>query len=274
MIALAGAIATAFAPFHEATHRSLFASRRANLITTWITGTLFQLPPTTYRVFHFEHHRHTQDPERDPELMGDADAWSSWPRSKVGWIKLIPVHLLWLKFSTMFRLAFLPESQWLGFGVWTSAEERRACTPESRIVLLFWALVVVAALAGVTGAAWFLVASLLSNTFIGMWLTTEHRGLPYEGTIMARTRELPRNHAWPGICLRSLVAVEPANYHARASWKAGMPGREYRGTVSRARTNWYATISEHGAHVKGYACAVHVNVLDQRNLPTCDAPVD
>ena len=259
VVALAGAMATAFAPFHEATHRSLFTSRRANLITTWITGTLFQLPPTTYRVFHFEHHRHTQNPERDPELMGDADAWSSWPRSKTGWIKLIPVHLLWLKFNTMFRLAFLPESQWLGFGVWTSAEERRACTPESRIVLLFWALVVVAALAGVTGAAWFLAASLLSNTFIGIWLTTEHRGLPYEGTIMARTRTTESNafvRWW----------LWNANYHAEHHAWPGIPWHGLPSTHELVRDHL-----EH--HVKGYA-PVHVNVLNQCNLPTCDATVD
>ena len=259
VVALAGALATIFGAFHECTHRSLFGSRRANLSAAWITGTLFQLPPTVYRVFHFEHHRHTQDPERDPELMGNAAILSSWPRHKVDWFKLIPTHLLWLKFSTMYRLAFLPESKWLGFGSWTSTDERRACKPESRIVLLFWTLMIVAASFGVTGAAWFLLASLLSNTFIGLWLTAEHRGLPYEGTIMARTRTTESNafvRWW----------LWNANYHAEHHAWPGIPWHH----LPQA----HELVGDHlEHHVKGYA-PVHVNVLNQRNLPTCDAPIN
>ena len=258
LVALSGALATIFGAFHESTHRSLFASRRANLIVAWVTGTLWQMAPTMYRVFHVEHHRHTQDPERDPELMGNADVLSSWPRNRRDWLKLIPTHLLWLKFSTMYRLAFLPESKWLGFGSWTSADERRACKPESRVVLGFWALVVGAALSGVAGAQWFLLASLLSNTFIGLWLTAEHRGLPYEGTIMARTRSIESNafvRWW----------LWNANYHAEHhAW----PGIPWHG-LPRA----HELVRDHlDHHVAGYA-PVHANVLKQRNLPSCDAPV-
>lgn len=254
--ALAAVLATLFGAFHEATHRGLFTSRRANLIVAWISGTLFQLPPTTYRVFHFEHHRHTQDPERDPELMGNADVLSNWPKNRGDWFKLIPVHLLWLKFSTMYRLAFRPESEWLGFGSWTSADERRACKPESRIVLLFWALVAVAALAGVAGAAWFLLASFLSNSFLGIWLTAEHSGLPYDGSIMARTRSVESNafiRWW----------LWNANYHAEHHAWPGIPWH--------ALPKAHELVREHlEHHVKGYA-PLQANVLNQRNLPTCDA---
>ena len=259
VLALAGALATIFGAFHESTHRSLFASRRANLIVAWISGTLFQLAPTVYRVFHFEHHRHTQDPDRDPELMGNAVILSSWPRRTVDWLKLIPTHLLWLKFSTMWRLALQPEAQWLGFGSWTSADERRAFKPESRIVLGFWGLVIGAAMIGVNGAAWFLLASLLSNTFIGLWLTTEHRGLPFEGTITARTRTIESN-AFIRWCLWN------ANYHAEHHAWPGIPWHH----LPRA----HEIVRDHlEHHVKGYA-PLHVNVLKQHNLPSCDAPVD
>ena len=258
VVALAGAVATIFGAFHDSTHRSLFASSRANRVAAWVSGTLWQMAPAMYRIFHFEHHRHTQDPDRDPELMGNPELLSNWPKGRGKWLRLIPTHLLWLKFSTMFRLAFLPESKWLGFGSWTSADERRECIPECRIVLLIWTFVVVAALSNVVAFQWFLLASLLSNTFIGLWLTAEHRGLPYTGSIMERTRTTKSNafvRWW----------LWNANYHAEHHAWPSIPWHQLPRTHELIQDNL-----EH--HVTGYI-PVHINVLNHRNLPTCDAPV-
>jgi fatty acid desaturase len=62
-------IVTLFAPMHECVHRTAFASRRANDAVGWIAGVLSFYNATYYRHFHAWHHRYTQDPERDPELI-------------------------------------------------------------------------------------------------------------------------------------------------------------------------------------------------------------
>ncbi len=69
MILLGIAQATLFAPIHETMHQTAFASRRANAIVGWLTACPSLLNWHFYTAFHLAHHRHTQDPARDPELL-------------------------------------------------------------------------------------------------------------------------------------------------------------------------------------------------------------
>ena len=57
-----------FAPLHETVHHTAFRSRRINRAVSAVCGWILLLPPRYFRAFHLEHHRYTQDPERDPEL--------------------------------------------------------------------------------------------------------------------------------------------------------------------------------------------------------------
>ncbi|MCB4820495.1 fatty acid desaturase [Roseicella aerolata] len=57
-----------FAPFHETSHYTAFASRRANAVVGWLAGLPALYNWHFYQLYHTAHHRFTQDPERDPEL--------------------------------------------------------------------------------------------------------------------------------------------------------------------------------------------------------------
>ena len=57
-----------FTLMHETIHRTVFENRWANDVVAWCCGIVLVLPPAWFRYFHFAHHRHTQDPENDPEL--------------------------------------------------------------------------------------------------------------------------------------------------------------------------------------------------------------
>jgi fatty acid desaturase len=57
-----------FAPAHEATHKTAFASHRANMIVGWLAACPSLLNLHFYTAFHFAHHRHTQISGQDPEL--------------------------------------------------------------------------------------------------------------------------------------------------------------------------------------------------------------
>jgi fatty acid desaturase len=62
-------LVTMFAAMHECVHRTAFASSRLNEIFGWIAGLLSFYNFHYYRCYHTWHHRYTQDPEKDPELM-------------------------------------------------------------------------------------------------------------------------------------------------------------------------------------------------------------
>ena len=58
-----------FAPVHETMHLTAFASRRANALVGWLAACPSLLNWQYYTGYHLAHHRFTQDPERDPELL-------------------------------------------------------------------------------------------------------------------------------------------------------------------------------------------------------------
>lgn len=58
-----------FAPAHETMHQTAFASRRANAVVGWLTSAPSLLNSHFYAAFHLAHHRHTQIPGLDPELL-------------------------------------------------------------------------------------------------------------------------------------------------------------------------------------------------------------
>ena len=58
-----------FAPLHETIHFTAFRTRWLNNLVAGGTGFLLLLPYQYFRSFHYAHHRHTQDPQRDPELI-------------------------------------------------------------------------------------------------------------------------------------------------------------------------------------------------------------
>jgi fatty acid desaturase len=68
MLLLGIAQAALFAPIHETMHMTAFASRRANAVVGWLAACPSLLNWHFYTAFHLAHHRHTQDPDRDPEL--------------------------------------------------------------------------------------------------------------------------------------------------------------------------------------------------------------
>ena len=55
---------------HECTHKTPFRSLALNETVGWISGIILLQPFLWFRYFHLAHHRHTNDPKRDPELSG------------------------------------------------------------------------------------------------------------------------------------------------------------------------------------------------------------
>ena len=62
-------VAFLFMVVHETAHKTAFRSRALNLAFGHLSSFAIGLPYEYYCLFHWDHHRYTQDPERDPELL-------------------------------------------------------------------------------------------------------------------------------------------------------------------------------------------------------------
>lgn len=70
LIAMQGyLVAFLFMAVHETAHKTAFRSRGLNLAVGYLSGFMIGLPYEYYCLFHWDHHRYTQDPDKDPELI-------------------------------------------------------------------------------------------------------------------------------------------------------------------------------------------------------------
>jgi fatty acid desaturase len=62
-------VAFLFMAVHETAHKTAFESRALNLVVGNLSSFIIGLPYEYYCLFHWDHHRYTQNPEKDPELV-------------------------------------------------------------------------------------------------------------------------------------------------------------------------------------------------------------
>ncbi|MCK1681979.1 fatty acid desaturase [Bradyrhizobium sp. 147] len=62
-------VAFLFMAVHETAHKTAFKSRGLNLAVGYLSAFIIGLPYEYYCLFHWDHHRYTQDPDKDPELI-------------------------------------------------------------------------------------------------------------------------------------------------------------------------------------------------------------
>ena len=165
---------------HEATHGTPFRSAWLNSAAAWGVGLLVFLPPAWFRHFHLAHHRHTHDPERDPELarpLSPSRAGLAWHVSGGSyWVR--EARVLLVNAAGRNRDAFVPQAA------------RRAVAHEARLFLLFYAIA--AALSvhlGTAALLWlWLIPLLLGQPFLRLYLLAEHTGCPHVPDMLRNTR--------------------------------------------------------------------------------------
>ena len=173
-------IVTLFAPMHECVHRTPFASRWANDAVGWIAGMLSFYNATYYRHFHAWHHRYTQDPERDPELI--------FPKAKnlrEYVTELSGFTFWWRRIQDYPRLAF-GLARDLPF-VPVSARRAIALSMSAQLTVYLAALVAIGF--GYDGVLiyWFIPA-LLAQPFLRALLVAEHTGCSQDQNGLTNTR--------------------------------------------------------------------------------------
>jgi len=169
-----------FTLLHETVHFTPFKSERLNLVVGNICGFLIFLPATHFRYFHLAHHRHTHDPEHDPELAGEK------PKTLAQYIwhvSGLPVWYFHLKTIVRNALgqcddAFVPE------------KKRGAIAFEARVMLaVYWVIFAASFAFGMDAILYvWLIPLLLGQPFLRLYLMAEHGRCPHVANMFENTR--------------------------------------------------------------------------------------
>ncbi|BCH29129.1 fatty acid desaturase [Mesorhizobium sp. L-8-10] len=169
-----------FTTLHEAIHETAFRSGRLNQAVAAIAGFLVLIPPSWFRYFHFAHHRHTHDPDNDPELM------SPKPETAAQYLTYLSGIPLWIGMArTMLRNAFFGSAE-----PYVSEKGRAKVKREARLFLLLYAVLAMGSVAaGSVALLWvWVVPALLGQPFLRAYLLAEHARCPHVANMLENTR--------------------------------------------------------------------------------------
>ncbi len=175
------AVAFVFTGHHEMIHRTAFKSRRLNDWIAFVTGFIVFYPAYYFRLFHYAHHRHTQDAERDPELVYPPPT----ARGAYAWWA-IGIPYWHRRFGTSFVHAFTGRAK----QPFVRDSEVAECIAEARWM---WAGYIAIAAASIVFDSWAAVTYwfgpiLLGQPFLRLYLMAEHTGCANGPDMIANTR--------------------------------------------------------------------------------------
>ncbi|MFD1160561.1 fatty acid desaturase [Roseovarius aestuarii] len=181
-VALVGqgiAICFLFTLEHEATHKTPFADERLSEWVGRICGVLIALPFEWFRYFHLAHHRHTNVPGKDPELMAGA---------KPDTIGTYIVHVTGIPFWVDMLDRIIGSAFGRDPGDFVPERAHRRVMVEARWMLLIYGLTV-ASLFVTPLLFWvWLLPCLLGQPFLRLYLLAEHGRCAFVANMFENTR--------------------------------------------------------------------------------------
>ena len=229
-----------FAPLHESVHYTAFRSRRLNRAVSAVCGWILVLPPRYFRAFHLEHHRYTQDPERDPELAVAP------PSTRAGYLWRVSGLQYWTSRvrTTLEHAAGRVAEPFL------APAERAGVAREARIYLASYALAgAVSIAAGSAALLWlWVVPVVLGQPMLRLYLLAEHTGCPMVPDMLANSRTVHTN-----AIVRFLAWNMPyhAEHHAYAAIPFHALPRAHAALAPHVRTQSPGYASVHRELIRG-----------------------
>ena len=174
-----------FAPLHEAVHYTAFRSRWINRAVSAVCGWILVLPPRYFRAFHLEHHRYTQDPERDPELAV----------APPGTLRDYLWRVSGLEYWTSRIRTMLVHAAGRVAEPYIAPSERAAVVREARLYLAsYMVLAAVSPVIGSPALLWiWVVPAMLGQPMLRLYLLAEHTGCPMVPDMLANSRTVHTN---------------------------------------------------------------------------------
>ncbi len=169
-----------FAPLHESIHFTAFRTRWLNDLVAAPIGFVLLIPFQYFRVFHYAHHRHTQDPQRDPELID----MKPLIRQRYWWY-LTGLPTWGHSIVTIWRHA-----QGRVDEAYIESRHHQKIIDEARIHLAGYAvLLLISLLASSTVLWWYWVLpALVGQPLLRLYLLPEHSGCDFSDNMLENTR--------------------------------------------------------------------------------------
>jgi fatty acid desaturase len=167
---------------HETAHKTAFRSRALNLALGHLSSFAIGLPYEYYCLFHWDHHRYTQDPDRDPELLvGPMPASDT--QLAIAYTGLRQVAF---RVGLMLRHAFTGNAS----APWIPEGKRHIVVKEARLYVAFYAVLLLASLTLHTALLlWvWIVPLIVGQLFLRPYLYAEHTGCERTRSAFQNTR--------------------------------------------------------------------------------------
>ena len=187
MLALGLVQVALFGPSHETMHQTAFASRRANAVVGWLAFCPSLQNAQFYAAFHVIHHRHTNIPGQDPELLAPE------PSTLPAYVS----RILGIPYWTM-RLRVIADC-WRGDLAaypYINSQQRPGVIRSVRAMSLFVAGLAIAAaivFGWRTPFLYWIVPQLIGQPFLRAYLITEHTGCTLDHNGLTNTRTTRTN---------------------------------------------------------------------------------
>ena len=236
-------VAFLFMPVHEAAHKTVFRTRWLNSVLGHAASLTIMYPLEYYTLFHWDHHRFTQDPERDPELM-----FATVPTSDTQLaIAYSGIVYLFKRVRLMFRHALTGQV----VVPWIPENKRALVVREARLYTLVYVVLLTASVAlSSTLLLWvWLLPLVVGQWFLRPYLFAEHTGCDhtrsaFENTRTTYTGQLMKWFTWNMPFHVEHHAYPSVPFHALPKLNAIVDNRiEYRGrgyfAVTRETLAWF-----------------------------------
>jgi fatty acid desaturase len=171
-----------FMPVHEAAHKTVFRSRLLNTALGHLSSLTIMYPLDYYTLFHWDHHRFTQDPARDPELM-----FATVPTSDTQLaIAYSGIVYLMKRVRLMFRHAVTGKV----VVPWIPENKRAMVVREARTYTSIYLVLLIASIAlRSTLLLWvWLIPLVVGQWFLRPYLFAEHTGCEHTRSAFENTR--------------------------------------------------------------------------------------
>lgn len=170
-----------FAPIHECIHATAFRTRRLNQAVGFLVALPTLLNADFYRHFHMAHHKHCQDPDRDPELRPPP------PDSRAAYLLRISGLPYWR--ARIQQLVAMALGRFEAFD-FILESERAAVRRSVLLMIAVYAAILVASIAAGSPAAlyFWILPVLLARPFLQLYLLSEHTGCSADDDVLRNTR--------------------------------------------------------------------------------------
>ena len=179
ILALGIAICFLFTLQHEATHKTPFATHWLNEWVGRLVGLPILQPFEWFRYFHLAHHKYTNDPARDPELIAGAK-----PETWVSYV----THVSGLPFWWAMARQVLSNAAGANPGAFVPERARRRIEREARWMLLAYAFAAVSLLLTPLLFWVWILPCLLGQPFLRLYLLAEHGRCAFVADMFRNTR--------------------------------------------------------------------------------------